>query len=133
MGQILGQHLVNVWVSFHFPSGTSLPKRILSPSSILHHILNLQYCNLQIIELQIVCHVLIGQNKQKLFCCPRPPDPHIFFNNILIMSFFYYLHFRLENLKMKKNPPFFTNPPARSLLGWRCGGQPKICFCFCSE
>ena len=24
MGPILGQNLVNVWVSFHFPSGTSL-------------------------------------------------------------------------------------------------------------
>ena len=26
MGQIFGQNLVNVWVSFHFPSGSSLPK-----------------------------------------------------------------------------------------------------------
>ena len=30
MGPVLGQHLVNVWVSFHFPSGTSLPKKFLS-------------------------------------------------------------------------------------------------------
>ena len=28
MGPILGQNLVNVWVSFYFPSGTSLPKRV---------------------------------------------------------------------------------------------------------
>ena len=27
---ILGQNLVNGWVSFHFPRGTSLPKKILS-------------------------------------------------------------------------------------------------------
>ena len=30
MGPIMGQNLVNVWVSFHFPRGTSLPKTILS-------------------------------------------------------------------------------------------------------
>ena len=29
MGPILGQNLVKVWVSFHFPSGTSLPKKNL--------------------------------------------------------------------------------------------------------
>ena len=30
MGPIMGPNLVNVWVSFHFTSGTSLPKRFLS-------------------------------------------------------------------------------------------------------
>ena len=30
MGPILGQYLVNVWVTFHFPSSASLPKKILS-------------------------------------------------------------------------------------------------------
>ena len=30
MGSILGLNLVNVSVSFHFPSGTSLPKKVLS-------------------------------------------------------------------------------------------------------
>ena len=30
MGPIIGQNLVYVWVNFHFPSGTSLQKKILS-------------------------------------------------------------------------------------------------------
>ena len=30
MGPILGQKLVNGWVSFNFPSGTSLPKKVMS-------------------------------------------------------------------------------------------------------
>ena len=30
MGIILGQNLVSGWVSFNFPSGTSLPKKVLS-------------------------------------------------------------------------------------------------------
>ena len=37
MGPILGQNLVNVWVSFHFPRGTSLPKKFLStPPGDIH-------------------------------------------------------------------------------------------------
>ena len=41
MGPILGQNLVNVWVSFQFPSGTSLPKKVSTPSPprelVVHH------------------------------------------------------------------------------------------------
>ena len=36
MGPIFGQNLVNVWVSFHFPRGTSLPKKFLSTPPGMH-------------------------------------------------------------------------------------------------
>ena len=35
MGPILGQNLVNVWVTFHFPSGTSLPTNNLMHGTLL--------------------------------------------------------------------------------------------------